>query len=255
MFCIFVFRWLWGHVWPVPHSAASQYQQQEPSSSHPEGAAPCIQCWTHNQRHPVTHGSGAGPELTQWVVLWDKAGFYGTVPSYITVSDKDQICEKDFIPKQNDEYDKVSFSYASDLSNFNLLCSLQSRPCICLWLRPWINTANPSTSLKFLILTVHMQSNTRWPSKSFSMATTNLLIWLDHSCPVVNLYCTVLYCTVPVQSHSAVNLHLPRDSHGNTDFASLVRQLKECPTLQDQADILYILYIMKYELQSVGLVV
>uniref|UniRef100_A0A3P8VL37 Phosphorylase b kinase regulatory subunit n=1 Tax=Cynoglossus semilaevis TaxID=244447 RepID=A0A3P8VL37_CYNSE len=56
---------------------------------------------------------------------------------------------------------------------------------------------------------------------------------------------TVLYCTVPVQSHSAVNLHLPRDSHGNTDFASLVRQLKECPTLQDQADILYILYIMK----------
>uniref|UniRef100_A0A8C2YW82 Phosphorylase b kinase regulatory subunit n=1 Tax=Cyclopterus lumpus TaxID=8103 RepID=A0A8C2YW82_CYCLU len=40
-------------------------------------------------------------------------------------------------------------------------------------------------------------------------------------------------------------LHLPRDSQGNTDFAALVRQLKECPTLQDQADILYILYAMK----------
>lgn len=26
----------------------------------------------------------------------------------------------------------------------------------------------------------------------------------------------------------------------------MVRQLKECPTLQDQADILYILYVMKY---------
>ncbi|XP_033483303.2 phosphorylase b kinase regulatory subunit alpha, liver isoform isoform X4 [Epinephelus lanceolatus] len=45
--------------------------------------------------------------------------------------------------------------------------------------------------------------------------------------------------------HSAGDLHLPRDSHGNTDFAALVRQLKECPTLQDQADILYILYVMK----------
>uniref|UniRef100_A0A8D3AS75 Phosphorylase b kinase regulatory subunit n=1 Tax=Scophthalmus maximus TaxID=52904 RepID=A0A8D3AS75_SCOMX len=41
------------------------------------------------------------------------------------------------------------------------------------------------------------------------------------------------------------DLHLPRDAQGNTDFAALVRQLKECPTLQDQADVLYILYVMK----------
>ncbi|XP_044051074.1 phosphorylase b kinase regulatory subunit alpha, liver isoform isoform X4 [Siniperca chuatsi] len=47
------------------------------------------------------------------------------------------------------------------------------------------------------------------------------------------------------KSHSAADLHLPRDSQGNTDFSMLVRQLKECPTLQDQADILYILYVMK----------
>uniref|UniRef100_A0AAQ5XI82 Phosphorylase b kinase regulatory subunit n=1 Tax=Amphiprion ocellaris TaxID=80972 RepID=A0AAQ5XI82_AMPOC len=52
---------------------------------------------------------------------------------------------------------------------------------------------------------------------------------------------------VPHKLHSAADLHLPRDSQGNTDFATLVKQLKECPTLQDQADILYILYIMKYE--------
>uniref|UniRef100_A0A8C1F7M1 Phosphorylase b kinase regulatory subunit n=2 Tax=Cyprinus carpio TaxID=7962 RepID=A0A8C1F7M1_CYPCA len=43
----------------------------------------------------------------------------------------------------------------------------------------------------------------------------------------------------------SVDLHLPRDSHGNTDFACLVNQLKHCPTLQDQADILYVLYAMK----------
>ncbi|XP_036952127.1 phosphorylase b kinase regulatory subunit alpha, liver isoform isoform X5 [Acanthopagrus latus] len=50
---------------------------------------------------------------------------------------------------------------------------------------------------------------------------------------------------IPLKPHSAADLHLPRDSHGNTDFAALVRQLRECPTLQDQADILYILYVMK----------
>ncbi|KAG5833307.1 phosphorylase b kinase regulatory subunit alpha, liver isoform isoform X1 [Anguilla rostrata] len=49
----------------------------------------------------------------------------------------------------------------------------------------------------------------------------------------------------PHTKSAAADLQLPRDAQGNTDFQLLVRQLKECPTLQDQADILYILYIMK----------
>ncbi|XP_072236967.1 phosphorylase b kinase regulatory subunit alpha, liver isoform isoform X1 [Leuresthes tenuis] len=49
----------------------------------------------------------------------------------------------------------------------------------------------------------------------------------------------------PLKLHGVGDLHLPRDSQGNTDFAALVQELKECPTLQDQADILYILYVMK----------
>ncbi|XP_059576867.1 phosphorylase b kinase regulatory subunit alpha, liver isoform isoform X3 [Alligator mississippiensis] len=40
-------------------------------------------------------------------------------------------------------------------------------------------------------------------------------------------------------------LHLPKDAHGDLDCEKLVEQLKECPTLHDQADILYILYLMK----------
>ncbi|TSK53626.1 Phosphorylase b kinase regulatory subunit alpha, liver isoform [Bagarius yarrelli] len=44
---------------------------------------------------------------------------------------------------------------------------------------------------------------------------------------------------------AAPDLHLPRDAQGNTDFAALMNHLKECPTLQDQADILYVLYAMK----------
>uniref|UniRef100_A0A8K9V3K2 Phosphorylase b kinase regulatory subunit n=1 Tax=Oncorhynchus mykiss TaxID=8022 RepID=A0A8K9V3K2_ONCMY len=51
--------------------------------------------------------------------------------------------------------------------------------------------------------------------------------------------------SVRFRAPSIADLHLPRDSQGNTDFGSLVRQLKECPTLQDQADILYILCVMK----------
>ncbi|XP_061743383.1 phosphorylase b kinase regulatory subunit alpha, liver isoform-like [Nerophis ophidion] len=47
------------------------------------------------------------------------------------------------------------------------------------------------------------------------------------------------------QAVSAADLHLPKDAEGKTDFGSLVQQLKECPSLQDQADILYVLYVMK----------
>ncbi|NXP82259.1 KPB2 kinase, partial [Ramphastos sulfuratus] len=40
-------------------------------------------------------------------------------------------------------------------------------------------------------------------------------------------------------------LHLPKDARGELDCRKLVEQLKECPTLHDQADILYILHILK----------
>uniref|UniRef100_A0A8C4VH43 Phosphorylase b kinase regulatory subunit n=1 Tax=Gopherus evgoodei TaxID=1825980 RepID=A0A8C4VH43_9SAUR len=40
-------------------------------------------------------------------------------------------------------------------------------------------------------------------------------------------------------------LHLPKDDHGDLDCEKLVEQLKECSTLHDQADILYVLYIIK----------
>ncbi|KAK1806116.1 hypothetical protein P4O66_012821 [Electrophorus voltai] len=61
--------------------------------------------------------------------------------------------------------------------------------------------------------------------------------------------CVLLFpwriCLFAFHQASSIDLHLPRDSHGNPDFAALVSHLKECPTLQDQADILYILYAMK----------
>ncbi|XP_030160817.1 phosphorylase b kinase regulatory subunit alpha, liver isoform isoform X1 [Lynx canadensis] len=37
----------------------------------------------------------------------------------------------------------------------------------------------------------------------------------------------------------------PRDDHGDVDCDKLVEQLKDCSNLQDQADILYILYVIK----------
>ncbi|XP_051840364.1 phosphorylase b kinase regulatory subunit alpha, liver isoform isoform X4 [Antechinus flavipes] len=44
---------------------------------------------------------------------------------------------------------------------------------------------------------------------------------------------------------SETDVHWPKDAHGNLDCEKLVEQLKECSNLQDQADILYILYILK----------
>uniref|UniRef100_A0A8B9BXT1 Phosphorylase b kinase regulatory subunit n=1 Tax=Anser brachyrhynchus TaxID=132585 RepID=A0A8B9BXT1_9AVES len=40
-------------------------------------------------------------------------------------------------------------------------------------------------------------------------------------------------------------LNLPKDAHGDLDCRKLVEHLNECPTLHDQADILYILHIVK----------
>ncbi|XP_028923445.1 phosphorylase b kinase regulatory subunit alpha, skeletal muscle isoform isoform X5 [Ornithorhynchus anatinus] len=42
-----------------------------------------------------------------------------------------------------------------------------------------------------------------------------------------------------------VEMHLPRDQSGEVDFRALADQLRDCPSLQDQADILYMLYTMK----------
>jgi len=49
------------------------------------------------------------------------------------------------------------------------------------------------------------------------------------------------------QSHALhAEMNLPRDEAGNVDCKALVDQLRICPTLQEQADILYMLHILKY---------
>lgn len=50
------------------------------------------------------------------------------------------------------------------------------------------------------------------------------------------------------QSHALyAEMNLPRDKDGNVDCKALVDQLRICPTLQEQADILYMLHILKYD--------
>eukprot|EP00076_Gallus_gallus_P009471 XP_004940657.3 phosphorylase b kinase regulatory subunit alpha, skeletal muscle isoform isoform X4 [Gallus gallus] len=49
-----------------------------------------------------------------------------------------------------------------------------------------------------------------------------------------------------VKSHALhAEMNLPRDEAGNVDCKALVDQLRICPTLQEQADILYMLHILK----------
>ncbi|XP_074771614.1 phosphorylase b kinase regulatory subunit alpha, skeletal muscle isoform isoform X3 [Athene noctua] len=51
---------------------------------------------------------------------------------------------------------------------------------------------------------------------------------------------------VDVKSHVLyAEMNLPRDEDGNVDCKALVDQLRICPTLQEQADILYMLHILK----------
>ncbi|KFQ09381.1 Phosphorylase b kinase regulatory subunit alpha, skeletal muscle isoform, partial [Leptosomus discolor] len=48
------------------------------------------------------------------------------------------------------------------------------------------------------------------------------------------------------KSHAPyAEMNLPRDEDGNVDCKALVDQLRICPTLQEQADILYMLHILK----------
>uniref|UniRef100_A0A8B9ZLC3 Phosphorylase b kinase regulatory subunit n=1 Tax=Anas platyrhynchos TaxID=8839 RepID=A0A8B9ZLC3_ANAPL len=48
------------------------------------------------------------------------------------------------------------------------------------------------------------------------------------------------------EQEGKVKMNLPRDEAGNVDCKALVEQLRICPTLQEQADILYMLHILKY---------
>ncbi|XP_047620010.1 phosphorylase b kinase regulatory subunit alpha, skeletal muscle isoform isoform X6 [Phacochoerus africanus] len=50
-----------------------------------------------------------------------------------------------------------------------------------------------------------------------------------------------------------VEIHLPRDKSGEVDFKALVLQLRETSSLQEQADILYMLYTMKGPDWDIGL--
>ncbi|XP_031671927.1 phosphorylase b kinase regulatory subunit alpha, liver isoform-like isoform X3 [Oncorhynchus kisutch] len=103
--------------------------------------------------------------------------------------------------------------------------------------QPKVSSSTPTT---------HHTPHQQQPKVSLSTTTTHHTPHQQQ--PKVSSATTTTHHTPHQQQPKApsiADLHLPRDSQGNTDFGSLVRQLKECPTLQDQADILYILCVMK----------
>uniref|UniRef100_A0A8D0FV66 Phosphorylase b kinase regulatory subunit n=1 Tax=Strix occidentalis caurina TaxID=311401 RepID=A0A8D0FV66_STROC len=78
------------------------------------------------------------------------------------------------------------------------------------------------------------------PSKIFqaSQQSVKLLSSPDHT----NQECGSSF----PQSHVLyAEMNLPRDEDGNVDCKALVDQLRICPTLQEQADILYMLHVLK----------
>uniref|UniRef100_A0A8C6JZU8 Phosphorylase b kinase regulatory subunit n=1 Tax=Melopsittacus undulatus TaxID=13146 RepID=A0A8C6JZU8_MELUD len=61
--------------------------------------------------------------------------------------------------------------------------------------------------------------------------------------PGVRLRCSGTFPSCSSTLYADMNL--PRDEDGNVDCRALVDQLRVCPTLQEQADILYMLHILK----------
>ncbi|MBW04728.1 Phosphorylase b kinase regulatory subunit alpha, liver isoform, partial [Eschrichtius robustus] len=56
---------------------------------------------------------------------------------------------------------------------------------------------------------------------------------------------SAIYSTRDILSAPEDDFQFPRDDHGDVDCEKLTEQLKDCSNLQDQADILYILYVIK----------
>uniref|UniRef100_A0A8C3RG21 Phosphorylase b kinase regulatory subunit n=1 Tax=Cyanoderma ruficeps TaxID=181631 RepID=A0A8C3RG21_9PASS len=71
-------------------------------------------------------------------------------------------------------------------------------------------------------------------------------LYVHHVSPGHGVSWSQCQCS-PMETHHApyAEMNLPRDEDGNVDCKALVNQLCICPTLQEQADILYMLYILK----------
>uniref|UniRef100_A0A8C4XWT1 Phosphorylase b kinase regulatory subunit n=1 Tax=Gopherus evgoodei TaxID=1825980 RepID=A0A8C4XWT1_9SAUR len=78
------------------------------------------------------------------------------------------------------------------------------------------------------------------------MSWSSICLFFHTFVGVLFLFCFVfLISSVFDHQDPEAVLHLPKDDHGDLDCEKLVEQLKECSTLHDQADILYVLYIIK----------
>uniref|UniRef100_A0A8C5TCH1 Phosphorylase b kinase regulatory subunit n=1 Tax=Malurus cyaneus samueli TaxID=2593467 RepID=A0A8C5TCH1_9PASS len=77
-----------------------------------------------------------------------------------------------------------------------------------------------------------------FPFAIFSLSSSVSSSWFAHSAESVLSHLEFIWERENI-------LPLPKDAHGDLDCRKLVEQLKECPTLHDQADILYILHILK----------
>uniref|UniRef100_A0A8C4VBC9 Phosphorylase b kinase regulatory subunit n=1 Tax=Falco tinnunculus TaxID=100819 RepID=A0A8C4VBC9_FALTI len=98
--------------------------------------------------------------------------------------------------------------------------------------RAAVHTTRDLMSLASKAKDLHVQNVGMYvPSKIFqaSQQSVKLLTW------------------VSPQSHAVyAEMNLPRDEDGNVNCKALVDQLRVCPTPQEQADILYLLLILKY---------
>uniref|UniRef100_A0A674H918 Phosphorylase b kinase regulatory subunit n=1 Tax=Taeniopygia guttata TaxID=59729 RepID=A0A674H918_TAEGU len=155
--------------------------------------------------------------------------------TYLSFLDPD--CDLKLFDDRNDDCNSPDSEYGDYPADFYSQDELDQ----------YINDVLQSTALKSY-LPPTSKTTTEPPVFSANHSTEEILSIMAKTkgleVPGISPYCLFSDNNLKNLAHENI-LHLPKDAHGDLDCRKLVDQLKECPTLHDQADILYILHILK----------
>ncbi|XP_032082859.1 phosphorylase b kinase regulatory subunit alpha, liver isoform isoform X3 [Thamnophis elegans] len=178
-----------------------------------------------------------------------------TTSFYTNLSFLDPDCDSKLFDDENESYSSTESGY--ELEDYADFCDKESQD----ELDQYINSMLQSTALKSYLPPLRKGTGSSYVfsaahstrdilsimAKAKGLEVPNVSMSLPTK--VLNTHRKSLNLVdsphPQVDQESKTALHLPKDAHGNLDCEKLIGQLTECPTLHDQADILYILYLIK----------
>ncbi|XP_013908195.1 PREDICTED: phosphorylase b kinase regulatory subunit alpha, liver isoform, partial [Thamnophis sirtalis] len=178
-----------------------------------------------------------------------------TTSFYTNLSFLDPDCDSKLFDDENESYSSTESGY--ELEDYADFCDKESQD----ELDQYINSMLQSTALKSYLPPLRKDTGSSYVfsaahstrdilsimAKAKGLEVPNVSMSLPTK--VLNTHRKSLNLVdsphSQVDQESKTALHLPKDAHGDLDCEKLIGQLTECPTLHDQADILYILYLIK----------